>query len=241
LLGVAIIVLLAALAYTRSRGAWVGLGAAFVYYLARTRTLRLTLVAAVAIAALLSVDVLRSSLLSRVEATSAQDPSLMGRLLLWRWALRVAQDNWLLGVGMENFRFVKHLYEYPDFLDVHRVFNTHNLYLEFLADLGFGGLFGLLWLQIGSVVRLDRLVRREGRPNRGIGLGLNAGIIAFSVHGLMDSLTWQHGAFILFGIVVGLAMCVRRLQECQSGSVAEGVLHVDLVPPDPRSNPCAMR
>ena len=220
LLLVVAFLLVVVLVYTRSRGAWVGFGLAFVYIVARTRSFWLILPAAAVLGVLLSMDVLHGALVSRVEATSPDDPSLLGRLLLWRYALIVFKANWLFGVGMENFRYVKHFFGYPLSLASSVRYNSHNLLLEFLADLGVAGTACSFWLLGGTFLRVDRIARSSISTRRTwLAVGLNAGLIVFVVHGLFDCIIWQHGAFMILGLLIGMCLCLERL-ECSpvSGS-----------------------
>jgi O-antigen ligase len=222
-LAVTFVLLIVALLLTKSRGAWLGLGLAFLYVVVSYRSLRLTLVAAAVALLLLSVESLRHVLLARVGQTTTADPSLLGRYVLWFYALKVAKANWLLGVGMENFRVVKHLYGYPAPLALARQYNAHNIYLEYAADLGIFGLGFLLWLLGGTVKRLHRWAQVSVPESRGVAVGLGAGIIAYATHGLLDAVVWQHGAYMLLGMMLGLAMCVRRLCSSGSGGACPGI------------------
>jgi O-antigen ligase len=206
--------LVVVLIYTKSRGAWLGFGLAFVYMIARTRSYWLILPAAAVLSVLLSLDVLHGALQSRVEATSSGDPSLLGRFLLWRYALVVFKSNWLFGVGLENFRFVKQFYGWPEPLWYAVRFNSHNLFLELLADLGVAGSACFWWLFGGAFARVDRIARRSASPERRwLAVGLSAGLVAFVGHGLFDCIIWQHGAFMVLGLLIGMCLCLERL-EC---------------------------
>jgi O-antigen ligase len=213
LLLVAAFLLVILLVLTKSRGAWLGFGLAFVYMIARTRSYRLILPAAAVLGLLLSMDVLHGALTSRVAATSPDDPSLLGRLVLWRYALLVFKDNWLFGVGMENFRFVKHLFGFPLSLSSGVRFNSHNLLLELLADLGVVGTFSFCWLLGRSFARADRVARRSSSGGRRwLAVGLSAGLITFVGQGLFDCIIWQHGAFMVLGLLIGMCLCLARLE-----------------------------
>ncbi len=214
-------ILLAALIYTRSRGAWLGLGLAFVYLVLRTRSWRMILVAGVAAVALLSTELLRYLVSTRLQATSAQDPSLWGRFLLWSYALKVFSHNWLFGVGFENFRYVKHMYGFPWPRAYGIPFNAHNIYLEFLVDLGVPGLLFLLWLLSRVLIKADKVGRLLKSQERGLALGLAAAIILYMGHGLLDCIIWQHGAFMLFGVVLGLSLSIYRLSFCGPGELLQ--------------------
>jgi O-antigen ligase len=204
----AALVLMGALAVTRSRGAWLGFGFALLYVLMRARSVWLTTMLAGGGAVVLASGILRRLLLVRLEATTASDPSLLGRLLLWSTAWEAFRRNWLFGVGWENFRVVKVHYGWPRIPGEVMPYNTHNIYLEVLVDLGIVGLVCFLWFLAGIILRTDRLVQNRQGESSSIALALNAAIIVFAVHGLLDCLT---NAFVLFAIWLGLAMCVRRL------------------------------
>lgn len=220
MLAVAAVALFAGLVYTKSRGAWLGFGVALVYVVLRLRSKQFLVAATAGLAGLLSIGAVRFVLLSRLSVTGLRDPSLWGRFLLWRSAWDVFRENWLLGVGMENFRYVKHLYGFPWPMRFGVAYNSHSIYLEVLVGLGVLGLAGLLWLIVGSFVRLDRVARDARQEGRILAIGLNAALIVYSVHGLLDCITWQHGAFMSLGVLLGLAMCVARLAGDARASTA---------------------
>jgi O-antigen ligase len=225
LLLVVTFLLVVVLIYTKSRGAWLGFGLAFLYMMARTRAYWLILPAAVVLGGVLSLDVLHGALTSRVEATSSGDPSLLGRFLLWRYAWVVFKANWLFGVGLENFRFVKQFYGWPEPLWYAVRFNSHNLYLELLADLGVAGSVCFWWLVGGALARVDRVVRRPtSSERRWLAVGLGAALISFAGHGLFDCIIWQHGAFMALGLVIGMCLCLERLERSSVGRTESALL-----------------
>jgi O-antigen ligase len=206
LLGV--LALFAALLFTKSRGAWLGFGLASLYVMLRVRSKWLLMVVAGGALVLISSDALRQTVAARLSDTSTNDPSLLGRLLFWKFAVRIAGSNWLFGVGWENFRMVKFRYGFPEIGNPVLPFNTHNMYLEILVDLGIVGIVCFLWLLLATAVKMDRLTRHVDTGGRGLAIGLNAGIIAFALHNTMDCLS---GAFMIFGAWLGLAACTIRL------------------------------
>ena len=209
LLSVAVLLCTVALVVTRSRGAWMGFAIAVLYILVRTRSLALMLLVAVAGLGLTMSDLLRSMLASRAAETSASDPSLFGRYVLWYFAWRISKANLVFGVGMDNFRYVKHFYGYPAPWALSRAFNAHNLYLEVLADLGVVGFVAFFFLSGKAVVSSWRAARHGAA--RDLGLGLSAGFIACAVHGLVESVMFNPGIFALLGVFVGLALSLNRL------------------------------
>mgnify|MGYP001151619595 CR=1 FL=1 len=215
---VAVVVLLAVLAYTRSRGAWLGFGFAFLYILARTRSFKPLVLAAGVGAVLLSLDVFRFAILVRVEQTGVQDPSLMGRFVLWKTALEAIKSNWLIGLGVENFRFLKYNYGFPVLMDPLNWHGAHNMFLEAFVSLGIVGGASFTLMPIVSFLRLDRLARRRRSFGaRGLVIGLNAGVVAYAIHCLLDSPGWHAPTFSLWGILLGLSLAMARVSENKSG------------------------
>jgi len=206
-----VVLSLALLVLTKSRGAWFGFGVAVVYMLLRVRGAWLYAVAGMAAALMLPFAQLRHILLARAGETSVRDPSFLGRMLLMLYAWKVGSANWLLGVGFDNFRLVKHFYGYPEALVYTMKYHSHNLFVEMFVDLGIVGFVGFCWLFFGTVVRLHILSRRRDTPGWGLALGLAAAIIAYGAHGLFDFVAWQHGALALLFVLLGLGMSVVRL------------------------------
>jgi O-antigen ligase len=222
LLGVGVFLCVVALVVTKSRAAWFGLGAAFLYLLFRTRSVWLLLLAAGVVLGIVASDLLRSVLVSRAQATTLRDPSLLGRFVLWNYAWLVGKANWLFGVGLENFRYVKHLYGFPSPLTAGLTFNAHNIYLELFADLGLVGLLSFLWVFAAAIIRSSRAA--NGATLRDVGLGISAGLVACATDGLLESvIVLNSGVFVLTGLLVGLALATARLTRTDAQRAASRV------------------
>jgi len=205
------IVLVSTLVITRSRGAWLGFGAAVMYALIRVRSGWLWTIVVLAILLLLGIGQLRDILLSRASDTSEGDPSFLGRVALWFYAWMVFKANWLLGVGFDNFRYVKHFYGYPGEVSWIVRFHAHNVFLEMLVDLGVLGFVGFCWLYIRTVLRLDRIVRAKDPSRWAPALGLGAALVAYAAHGMVDNVSWHYGMLTLLGGLLGLSIMIARL------------------------------
>ncbi|UCG42849.1 MAG: O-antigen ligase family protein [candidate division WOR-3 bacterium] len=234
-LGTAFVVLVAALVVTKSRGAWLGLGLAYVYILFRKRSLKLVLGTAALALLLFSLDFFARIIAVRTTETSLRDPSLLGRFTLWSYAFKVARHNWLFGVGWDAFRYVKYLYGFPGARTYGFRYHTHNIFLELLTGLGLPGLVSFLWLWLGTLFGLDRVARnRSGRPTISyLALGLNAGLVAFLGHNLVDCVVWHYGTFLFLGAILGLSLAAGRVARACDPSPLPGPIQTGHARPRP--------
>jgi len=109
------------------------------------------------------------------------------RLNLWSATVDMIGDHPWLGVGLDNF-----LYYYGDYVregaEIDRwLSHPHDLFLDFWARLGIGGLLVL----VGLLLALVRNAWSANRPSQGqvgvIAVGLMAGMAAAIAHGLIDN------------------------------------------------------
>jgi tetratricopeptide (TPR) repeat protein len=207
------LVILVALFFTVSRGAWLGTAAALsvfaVFYLLRNRSLpslsRPSLAPAAAAACVLVVVVaglfvmsswdsrpewlFRSSLSPRYDAAAA--------------ALEMVRDDPWLGTGPYSYSFLYGIYsgEYP-IENIH----PHNGYLNVLVDTG---LIGGAVLLAGGAILLVSLVRSYQRldPARRVWLAACAGALSsLFVHAFLDTPNVWVTAMLPFAVVLAITL-----------------------------------
>jgi O-Antigen ligase len=139
-------------------------------------------------------------------------PWVVGRLDLWGAAVRMIEARPWLGVGLDNFR---HLYGAELGLDSwdERV-QANNVYLELLADLGVIGLAAFVWLVAPVLVNAFRRLRRPDTGARSLWLlGCGLGLVAFLVHGLLDSFVAFTPTALLFWMLLAMAVVLGGAQK----------------------------
>ncbi|MCL5026064.1 MAG: O-antigen ligase family protein, partial [Chloroflexi bacterium] len=169
--GAAALVLLATVLLSGSRGAWVGLTAAF-FVLAALRCRWLFLLVPVGVAAayaLVGTGALDTTDLMAV--TSGQ--TLIGRTEVWRTSFDMLADVPFTGVGLGSYPLVYSFYTPPS-LPV-SVTNPHNALIQVYADTGLAGVTAVLW---GIGVLAWMAVRVSRAPYRGAYYGLAIGLAA---------------------------------------------------------------
>ncbi len=134
-----------------------------------------------------------------------QAPWVVGRVDLWRAALHLFAGQPLLGIGPDNFRNVFGTELGLDAWDTH--VQANNLYLEMLVDTGVLGLAALVLLLVGPLMKLARCLRSTITSSPSFRLaGLGLALLAFLVHGLLDSFLSATATMLLFWIVLGLML-----------------------------------
>jgi len=208
-----VILLLAALALTQSRGGLVGVAAAVTYFglvLFRRKNLKISfgpgpkIIVAVVIASLLLVGLF---VITSRDVTWQSD-AVQTRVETIEGAIKTLVAHPITGsgpatLGEEMLRLQPEL-EYG----IHA--HAHNLYLTFVAE---NGLLGLVALAVLVVVTVKELfwTRAEPANNREdlLKTALTAALIGFATHNLLDSfLEFPVGLLLmatLFGFRVGLA------------------------------------
>jgi hypothetical protein len=137
-------------------------------------------------------------------------PWVVGRLQLWGAALRLIETRPLLGVGPDNFR---HLYGAQLGLDTwdERV-QANNLYLELLADTGVLGLAAFVWLTLPALTGALRALCAPIRaPTSCWLLGCSLGVLAFLVHGVLDSFLAFTPTALLFWMLLAMILNLSRM------------------------------
>lgn len=199
--GLAAALILLALLFTQSRGAYLGLLAATLGMAAlRWRWARWPvagLIVASAIAFLV-VD------LSLVDAMVAGIP---GREEVWYRALAAIGDFPLTGIGAGLFgRVVPVLYPY--FMlgagPTAQANHAHNLFLQVAVDLGLPGLVSFMALLFSAAAVLGWLWRSDAGHDQPLVWGLTGSLIALAVHGLVDAVAWSSKASPLLWLLLGL-------------------------------------
>jgi O-antigen ligase len=119
--------------------------------------------------------------------------SLDSRMMIWRSAGKILEENWVFGVGPGNFQYKYLEYQkyYPPYLEW-AVPHPHNLYLAFWLYGGILSLAGFIWL-VG--IWLKETTKKRDSAVKFVALGIMAYIL---IHGLADTTYFKNDLAILF-------------------------------------------
>lgn len=187
----AVPVLLHAVLMSYSRGAMVALIAAFPLYLLRTKKRKQSVLAAVALAALVPIlagQEIRARFFSVQQYQ--EDASAQSRFDSWTAALKIARDYPVFGVGIRNANLLS--YQYGADQEGRTI---HSQYLQLAADSGFPAL-GLYLLALGTCLLGLRQTRRAAGSRSAVerdrvtamANGVEGALVVFCIGGAFLSL-----------------------------------------------------
>jgi O-antigen ligase len=202
---------------TLSRGAYAGfLIGLFVLGLIKERKILILL----AILLVSWQSIVPNAVTERVMMTYTEgdglDPSAGERITLWQDALRVFNEDPILGTGFNTYAYMGRVGPYTD---------THNYYVKIVMETGLVGLLILLWLLRVACKMSWRLFRRARDPiMSALGCGLFAMLICVLIVNFFgDRWTYlQVNGFlwVLLGLVVRGLRVVTQEKESHEHEAA---------------------
>jgi len=209
-----IFVLVSALVITQSRGSWFAVLGGILYLFFKKRFYKGIVALTIFIAIFFTFQLSRGILTSRLEQIGSGDLALLARFSLWKAAIQIIKENWLFGVGANNFILIKYQFGVPFWLDPVKSFNTHNIYLEILVNLGvlgFIGFFGLIWK---TLVKLTKVIKYT-RDNElaVLSLGLKGALLTFLIHGLIDCGLFLNVIYFSLMILLGFSWAIININD----------------------------
>lgn len=185
-------VLIGACLLTVSRGGLIAISfslALFLYVFAKKRgvrknILRLSLTGGVVLMVILGLGI--SPMLERINQSGqfTGDASFMDRLLIYRDTLNIVHNYPFTGTGLGTFQLIN-----PSYVSwYHQLVwsQTHNDYLQLLAETGLIGFAFAVWWVVAFVRKFVLSVRDREHPISVIRLGAYCGCVGILIHSFVD-------------------------------------------------------
>ena len=212
------------LAFTYSRGAFLGTGVGLLVLLLVLKRRDFWLVMGLALTA--AIVTTGGNILVRLASVAAPgcDRAFATRLEIWGAALRLVAEHPLLGVGLGNFRLA-----YGDLMirDLPLISDggsftvppgAHNLFLQLAVEVGLIGASAFAWLLVVAFSRAWQARRSIDRRVRIWSAGLAVGLLVLLVHTVIDVIIYQGFVAILLFAYLGIMDALKRLDGGQAGS-----------------------
>jgi probable O-glycosylation ligase (exosortase A-associated) len=240
----ALLIMVACVVLSQSRGGTLGLGAMAVYYWFKSpKKFQTGATAAVIVVLILSFA--PSAYFDRIrQIGDTTEGSASSRLVAWGVGVRMALDNPLFGVGAGHFP-TKFGNEYrPRDYDGPQM-TAHSVYFLALGELGFPGLAVLIYFIVSNLFANQRLLvelrNRHGSKTREVQLlaSLSASVIAFATAGAFLSCLYYPHIYVIAALQASARNVLRRssLESGDAAPVAKSTaitIHPALRPPPRR-------
>jgi O-antigen ligase len=225
-LGVLFTIMLAGLAASLVRSAWVGLAAAvFVMAVIADRRLLWAFPAVVVLAVLIAPRPIIKRAESILDAATAreqvgsEDGPPEFRVDIWRTTLRIARDYPLTGVGLHNSLY---LYDqYRDETSVEsQVPHAHNNYIQLVVERGVVGLAAFVYFVVALFKLFARGYRRSRSPTtRVLGLAGIGATTGFLVEGFFEYTFGDYEIMAILYALAGALVAAQRWEASRDGAV----------------------
>jgi len=128
--------------------------------------------------------------------------SNMGRVEMLRSAFKMLKENYFFfGIGMNNYSLAKFEYGIPQWFDATRGMSSHNFFVEIWLGWGMLGLLGWVIFNIVTVTGLFR-----GNKDCGTAYAVAFAVMAFSMHGFVDSVLASYPIMFVYFSLIGVAL-----------------------------------
>jgi len=149
-----------------------------------------------------------------VQKVGLQDLSGQLRFNIWQGAVGLIKEKPILGVGLDGYErlvsdYQKRFYDpyTGELISVETHPYPHNLYLTLWLELGLLGLIVFIWILIKFFKQgFKQLEKKETI----IGASIMAAMVVILVHGLADTPYFKNDLAILFWLIIGLLIVLKR-------------------------------
>ena len=226
LLGAIIALALICLGMTYARGATLVIAAILLGY-GTVKDWRILLIfGVIGVAAFIADPVLADRMMS---VFSRIDTSMEMRLAFWESTMEMIADRPLLGVGWGAFYMVYPAHDYYLQGAPITIVHAHNMYLNYMAEIGLLGAIAFFWFLFGSMskafslpkddpdalTKIDEITDlqqkcerlrhwQEQRLLRGLSIGIGLAFISIALNGLTDHLLFNIPSSMLFWYLAAL-------------------------------------
>ena len=171
---------------TYSRGAWISVFA-LVFFFGLTWDKRVWLLF---LTVPLILEFYHGGVVTRIMslfAASSGDTSVSMRIDMWETTLEMISDHPLLGIGWGAFKYVYPVYYEPIADAGITIYHAHNMYLDILAETGFGGFICYLWFFFGNAWYALHFLKKKFTPlSTSLAMGAAAAVFAITINGISD-------------------------------------------------------
>jgi O-antigen ligase len=139
--------------------------------------------------------------------------SAESRLPQYTVAYNVIRNNPIIGVGINNYTGVMHDYDVSDEgLESITPHAVHNIFLHIVAEIGIFGIAIFIWFISTIFVEGMASISNRGFMAYTV-IGILAGIMAFLVHGMVDTASLGSKLYMFVWFFAGVIFAAKRINQ----------------------------
>ncbi len=161
-----------------------------------------------------------------ISKITTKDPSINFRFMAWRSTYDTWKHNPVLGVGIGQVEVDIHKYQVPQLRQIisktYQVFSeSHNDWLQILAELGIIGFLAFLWIVLNIAVKLIRLARQNvaSEDKFLLSLAIGGGIMGILIAAIFSFPLQEPASSMYFWGLIALADVLYRGFDEGNGEV----------------------
>jgi len=201
-LGLVLLLMILALVFSFSRGAWLGAIGAMISYGFWEKKARLKVAIALFIAGivLLSLPSLRDRLAS---IANLSHPLTRERIYIWKATWEMIKAHPLLGIGMDNYSIVYEKYMLEG-AEISHPSSAHNIFLNIWVEGGLLALFSFTGIVVITFVKGFRLIRSFSGLARAVAIASFSALLGILIHNQVDCTLYSMHVGPVFWLLVGM-------------------------------------
>jgi len=207
------LIILAAIIFSYSRGAWLGIIGGLVFMaILRSKKFLLSVLTAIIVGSMFLAIFPSAKFTRRVVGTFKSKRPVGDRIYFWEGSLRIIRDYPITGLGWEGFRIV-----YPEYKPAEGrqlVCHAHNNFVDMAVDSGLLGLGIFIWFLI-TIYEVSFHIFKELEDGyfKGIAWGFLGSFTAFLIAGLSQYNFGDSEVVMLFYFLLGMVMVIPRIAK----------------------------
>ncbi len=205
----------ACLLFTWSRAAWVGVVLALVIMLIKKdhRFLALCVVGIVLLPA-----VLPQSIMARLTSIgNTGDSSTSYRISVWIASINMAKDYFLTGVGLGSDAFAT-MYRGYALGGASFALHAHNFYLQWIADMGIGGLIVYFLIILTAYKCISRIGKGNSLMNI-VSYAVAGSLVGYLFQGMAETMWYNYHMILIFWIFMAFVETASHMMDKEQKEV----------------------
>ena len=186
------LMMLACLAFTFSRGAWIGFGFAVLVYVFLKDKRLLIPVVVLGVLAVLLVPSIANRIAYMLSPEYIESSLRGGRLVRWMTGLQILEGTPIFGVGLGHFGGAVAINNNLSYLvgtEMVDTFYMDNYYLKTAVETGIFGLFAFVMLMYQIIINSIRTIRvTTDKVSRELEIGIFAGLFGVIIHNFVENI-----------------------------------------------------